>query len=236
MLHKIITLWSISICLCFLSCKGPEGSPGKQEDLAVKSGEWVNLNSLNHWHTFNKEKHGSGWSEKDGIISLDPAVGDGGDLTSKNEYENFELRLEWKIDTCGNSGIMFHVHESEEFNAPFFTGPEMQILDNDCHPEGKVDTHRAGDLFDLLSCSEITVKPALQWNSVGIISNQGKVTFYLNDTKVVEFEKFGEGWKELVANSKFKEWPAFGMYKKGKISLQDHGNKVWFRNIQVREI
>ena len=143
----------------------------------------------------------------------------GGDLVTDGAYENYELSLEWKIDSCGNSGIIFNVVESEEYGAPYFTGPEMQVLDNDCHPDAKIITHRAGDLYDMISCSEETVKPWGEWNQVRLIIQNGKAEHWLNGKKVVEYEMFTPKWNEMIAKSKFKEWKDFGQARKGRIDL-----------------
>nr|HQU53659.1 DUF1080 domain-containing protein [Saprospiraceae bacterium] len=102
--------------------------------------------------------------------------------------------------------------------------------------DAKISKHRAGDLYDLVACSEETVKPAGEWNAVKIRMDQGKGTFNLNGTDVVQFDMNDPSWKELIAGSKFHEWPAFGTAKKGKIALQDHKDQVWFRNIRIRRI
>ena len=117
------------------------------------------------------------------------------------------------------------------------TGPEMQILDNTCHPDSKYRTHRAGDLYDMIETSMMMVKSAGAWNEVMIRSLKGKVEFWLNGKKVVHFEMFGDKWKEMIANSKFKNMSEdFGTFKKGHIILQDHGDGVAFRNVKIREI
>jgi len=217
-------------------------SPGE------KSAGWellFNGENLDGWHTFRKDKPGSSWVVKNGAITLEvlPKEGgityakDGGDLTSEKEYQDFELLLEWKIADCGNSGIFFNAVESEKYDTGWMTGPEMQILDNTCHPDSKYRTHRAGDLYDLLETNTMMVKPAGAWNEVMIRSQKGKVEFWLNGKKVVHFEMFGEEWKEMIAKSKFKNMaPDFGTYKKGHIVLQDHGDRVSFRNVKIRRL
>ena len=103
----------------------------------------------------------------------------------------------------------------------------MQVLDNTCHPDARIIKHRAGDLYDMISCNVETVKPAGEWNKVRLVSNNGDVQFWLNGYKVVEFTMHNEEWDEMVANSKFRDWENFGKYRSGKIVLQDHDDRVW---------
>jgi len=203
---------------------------------AEQSNGFVSLfdgQSLDGWHVF---KNGTNyWSVEDGAIALNPGK-QGGDLVTDKAYENYELQLEWKIANCGNSGIIYNVKEDENFDYVWQTGPEMQILDNTCHPDAKIQTHRAGDLYDMIACKTETVLPANQWNQVRLIINDGQVEHWLNGRKVVEFEMFNDNWKAMVAKSKFKSMADFGTIRKGKIALQDHHDKVWYRNIRIKEL
>lgn len=199
---------------------------------------------IDQFRNFRKQTVGSGWIVNDGAIHLNAQpradgswqVKDGGDLITDKAYENFDFQIEWKIGNCGNSGIIFNVVEDEKYDYVWQTGPEMQILDNTCHPDTKYDTHRAGDLYDMIETKYITVNPAGQWNKVRIVSDKGKVKFYQNGYEVVNFEMHTDKWKEMIANSKFVDMPDFGLARGGHISLQDHGDKVWFRNIKIREL
>lgn len=189
------------------------------------------------WHSFNEGAPGNAWKVSEGTLMLDKSAGaKGGDIVTDKEYENFELKLEWKIDACGNSGLFFNVVEDKKYPNVWATGPEMQILDNTCHPDAKIHKHRAGDLYDLIACSQETVKPAGEWNEIRLVSNQANYEFWLNGTKVVTFAMHTPEWNEMVAGSKFKDLADFGKALKGRIALQDHGDKVWFRNIRIREI
>ena len=211
----------------------------------VKDG-WVSLfdgQSTKGWHKYGGAPVGAAWKAVDGTLYLDASqkdnwqIVDGGDIVSDEEYDNFHFKLEWKIDTCGNSGIIFYVKEDTvKYKWPWMTGPEMQVLDNKCHPDAKIIKHRAGDLYDLITSTPETVKPALEWNLTEIKSQNGLLEFYLNGTKVVSTTMWDEGWKKMIAGSKFKAMKYFGTYKKGKITLQDHGNNVWFRNIKIKKL
>lgn len=198
--------------------------------------------SIGGWHVFNKKSDGSAWKVEDGTIHLDNSkmkdwqtVG-GGDLVSEKEYGNFHLKLDWKIDTAGNSGIILYTKEEPKYEHTWHTGPEMQVLDNERHSDAKIIKHRAGDLYDLITSSPETVKPALEWNHVEVISKDGNLEFYLNGTKVLQTTLWNDNWKKLIAGSKFKEMPDFGKFKTGHIALQDHGNKVWYRNIKIKNL
>jgi cytochrome c len=208
--------------------------------------------SFGGWHNYGKTTLGKDWIIADNAIHLNakpnPSGGwqtqDGGDLVSAEEYGDFELKLDWKIGDCGNSGIIYHIVEDPaKYDFVWKTGPEMQVLDNSCHPDSKFPKHRAGDLYDLVECKYVTVKPAGSWNHVRLRFKNGKVEHWLNHRKVVELQMFEKGkptkqWLDLIAGSKFPGLPApdFGMFQKGKIALQDHGDPVWYKNIKIRRL
>ncbi|RYE39931.1 MAG: DUF1080 domain-containing protein, partial [Sphingobacteriales bacterium] len=193
---------------------------------------WVKLfdgTTTNGWHTYGKTFTGKGWKAENGVLHFDPKSknNDGGDIVTDNEYGNFHLKLEWKVAPKANSGIIFFVHEElPKYGQTYSTGPEMQVLDNDGHPDGKITKHRAGDLYDLVQSNSEPVKPVGEWNKAEIISNNGKLEFKLNGKKIVSTTMWDDNWRSLLAGSKFAKWEGFGSYKKGKIGLQDHGDEV----------
>ena len=204
---------------------------------------WVSLfdgKTTNGWHTYGKSEVGKAWEVSDGTLHLNVEGKDKserGDLATDKAYENYHLKLEWKISEGGNSGIIFNVEEDiAKYPNSYMTGPEMQVLDNDKHADAKIHTHRAGDLYDLIASKKEMAKPVGEWNVAEIISNDGKLDFILNGENVVSTTMFDENWKKTVAGSKFAKMPGFGTYKKGKIVLQDHNDKVWFRNIKIKEL
>jgi hypothetical protein len=202
---------------------------------------WTNLfdgTTLNGWHTFGSASVSPKWSVDSGIIHFNPATkGDDGDLVSNDSFANFDLKIDWKIAKGGNSGILFYVQDDKaKYEDTYKTGPEMQVLDDERNEDNKIPSHHAGSLYDLIQATPGAVKPAEQWNSVEIVANNGKLDFYLNGVHVVNTTMWDDGWKKMVAGSKFKEWPAFGTFKTGHIALQDHGFNVWFKNIQVRKL
>jgi hypothetical protein len=190
------------------------------------------------WHTYNQKTFGSGWKISDGTLYRDVSHQIGnpaeGDLCTNDVYENFDLKLQWKISKNGNSGVMFLVHESPDYDAPYLTGPEMQVLDNEGHPDGKIHKHRSGDLYDLIASSSEPVHRVGEWNDAEIKLDHGKLTLYLNGVEVVSTTMWDQEWNDLVKGSKFSKMPAFAKYKSGHIDLQDHGNDVWFRNIRIK--
>jgi hypothetical protein len=245
-MRKLITI-AAAAALLFTACDPVKNAAGDNRlSSEQKSSGWKLLfdgKSTKGWHKYGGGPVGSAWKVKDGILFLDTVVKenwqvkDGGDIVTDEEYENYHLKLEWKISKAGNSGIIYGIHEDKaQFNWPWQTGPEMQIVDNAGHPDAKIIKHRAGDLYDLISCSRETVKAYGEWNSAEIKILNGKLDLYLNGENVVSTTMWDDNWKKLIANSKFKNMPGFGTYKKGRIGLQDHGNEVSFRNIMIRKL
>jgi hypothetical protein len=195
-----------------------------------------NGQNLDGWHSYLKDQPGSGWSVKNGAIAFNPDSGSGGDLTTDKEYKNYVLELEWKISHGGNSGIIFDVHESPEYDQTYVTGPEMQVLDNENASDNVNKKHLAGSLYDLIAAPKSAAKPAGKWNKVKIKLLDGHLTFWLNGEKVVDTQMWNDHWQELVNHSKFKKWKGFAAYKKGHIALQDHGSRVWYRDIKLKKL
>ncbi|OIR05052.1 hypothetical protein GALL_128680 [mine drainage metagenome] len=233
-MHKLILLTILSTSFLFCNAQ------------TKKQNGWVSLfdgSSTKGWHSYGKSTAGSAWKAENGTLHLDASkkdgwqIKDGGDIVSDEEFENFHLKLEWKISKDGNSGIIFLVHEdTAKYKYVWFTGPEMQVLDNAGNEDGKIYKHHAGDLYDLIACSKETVKPYGEWNLAEIIVNKGKLELRLNGTTVVKTNLWDDNWKKLIAGSKFKSMPGFGIFHKGKIALQDHGFDVWFRNIEIKKL
>jgi len=212
--------------------------------------EWQSLfdgETLNGWHRFNRKGVEPIWKAENGILSFEPSLRPEGDyvhdIVTDEEFTSFQLSIEWNIAEGGNSGIFWGVQEGESHERPYSTGPEIQVLDNERHPDAKANPkyHQAGALYDLVQPSKDVCKPAGEWNHIllTIDHNKNEGSVELNGTKIVEFPLKGEAWDTMVANSKFKDRCAFrnfGKYETGKIGLQDHGDLVSFRNIKIRKL
>jgi hypothetical protein len=233
--NTFLLLLSFVIVSCNSIKKGTGNSSSDKGFVSLFDGK-----TTTGWHTYGKDIAGAAWEVTNGELHLKiegKTRADRGDLVTNKEYENYHLKLEWKISEGGNSGIIFNVHEdTEKFGNTYETGPEMQVIDNDKHADAKIHKHRAGDLYDILASSEEVAKPVGEWNKAEIILNNGKLDLFLNGVNVVSTTMFDDNWNKLVADSKFATWPGFGKYKKGKIALQDHNDEVWYRNIMIKEL
>jgi len=172
----------------------------------------------------------SGWVVERGAI-VHRKAGGGGDLVSEGEFGDFDLRFEWRIGARGNSGLIWHVLETEQ--ETYMTGPEYQLLDDlAVNPDPR---HAAGALYDLVASKEPPLRPAGAWNDGRIVVHGGRVQHWLNGKQVVDAECAGAAWQAMVADSKFKAWP-FGRAAAGHLALQDHGDEVAWRNLRIRRL
>ncbi|HEX2534725.1 MAG TPA: DUF1080 domain-containing protein [Chitinophagaceae bacterium] len=243
-MRNTFTVLSLGAVLFMAGCSSSRMQSNSDNKAAAD--EWVSLfdgKTTNGWHTYGRSQPGAAWKVADGALYFDPTnrengrIVGGGDLTTNEEYENFHLQLEWKVAPNANSGIIFLVNEdTAKYKASYATGPEMQVLDNNGHPDAKIHKHRAGDLYDLIASSQETVKPVGEWNKAEIRLDRGKLDLFLNGTNVVSTTMWDDNWNKLVEGSKFKGWPGFAKSRKGRIALQDHGDAVWYRNIRIRRL
>ena len=184
------------------------------------------------WRGYHSPVMPSGWQAVDGALTR---VSRTTDIMTIDEFANFELRLSWRIPPGGNSGIMYHV--TEQGDAIYTSGPEMQVLDDSGHADGRNRLTSAGSLFGLYAAPQGVVHRAGEWNDVRIIVNGPHVEHWLNGVKVVEYELWSPEWRQLVQASKFAQWPEYGLAHRGHIALQgDHDGAVAYRAMRIRAL
>ena len=217
-----------------LSFIGAQGASGKPAKATTPSG-WQSLfdgKTITGWHGFKTPgKMSPGWTVEDGAITRS---GPAEDIVTDKVYANFELNLDWKISAKGNSGIIYRIDPNAEVT--YMSGPEMQVLDDDGHADGKSALTSAGADYGLYPAPRGVVKPVGEWNSVRLIVNSNHVEHWLNGKKIVTYELGSADWKAKVKASKFVAWPGYGKAKAGYIGLQEHGARVWYRNIRIKEL
>jgi hypothetical protein len=182
------------------------------------------------WRGYRRRGMPDGWQVEDGALTrASPA----GDIITEEQFGNFELSLEWRISPGGNSGIFFRVNEASELI--YHGAPEIQILDDEAFP-GLARLHASGSNYDLHPAPAGAARPAFEWNQVRVRVQGGQVEQWMNGRLMVRYELWSPDWERRVRNSKFVEWPEYGRARTGHIGLQDHGDRVWFRNIKIREL
>lgn len=215
-------------------------APLNQLTEAEKAAGWKLLfdgQTTNGWRGYQKKDMPPGWQVIDGALvrtrggAGGKGAGGGDDIVSLEEFDSFELVLEWRTVSNGNSGVLYHV--SEEPTTSWHYAPEVQILDNTKHPNRDKRQH-AGACYDLYAPSKDVTRPVGQWNELRVVVNGPQVEHWLNGEKIVQYELWNDDWNQRVAKSKFKDKPKFGTIKKGPICLQDHSDQIAFRNIKIR--
>lgn len=213
------------------AARAADAAPNTLSDEEKKAGFKLLFDGKNpgeHFRSYKQDKINPGWKVVDGALTK--AEKGAGDIITKDQYEAFELLIDYKISKGGNSGIMFHVGDGGQF--PWQTGPEIQLLDN----KGGGDPNKSGWLYAIYTIDKDATKPAGQWNHLRIVIAPEKCEHFMNGTKYFEYVLGSEDFNTRVAKSKFGKMPDFAKTRNGRIALQgDHG-VVAFRNIKVRRI
>ena len=236
------------LTLALACCVRTETTPGKPTDSAPKptdsgakttdSGPKTTWRSLletktaKSWRGWDSSDLPKGWTVAEGVISKD---GDVDDLVTREEFANFELKLEWKLGKAGNSGIFYR--GTREYDHIYWSAPEYQLLDDANAPDGKSRLTSAAAAYALYPSPSGIVKPAGEWNSTRIVVNGAYVEHWLNGQKVVQYALWSPDWEAKVKASKFKDWPNYGRAKSGYIAIQgDHDGALALRNIKLRTL
>lgn len=193
--------------------------------------------TMNGWRTY-QNKPSDSWQVNNGTLyckgSATNKSDKRADLITNDQFENFDLSLDWKISPQGNSGIIYMV--TEQYPASYLSGPEYQIIDDQNFPEKLENWQKTAANYAMNPAPAAVPNPVGEWNHTRIVVNNGHVEHWLNGKKVVEYELWTDEWKKNKMAGKWKDAPGYGQSKKGHIALQDHGSEAWFKNIRIRPL
>lgn len=187
--------------------------------------------STEGWRGYGTDTMPSGWQAVDGSLAR---VSRAADIITKEQFGDFELVLDWKLEPRGNSGLFYRAVEGLEWI--YHGAPEYQLLDDAGHNDGRSPLTSAGSLHSVYAVPRGVVKPGGEWNTTRVVARGAHIEHWLNGQKVVEYEQGSADWAQRVAGSKFANWPQYGKSMRGHIGLQEHGGRGEFRNIKIREL
>ena len=215
-----------------------------------KNSDWIYLfdgETTNGWRAYNGETIPDKWAAVDGNLTFDTELkleeewSGGGDIIYyKEQFEYFELYLEWKLPKGGNSGVFYHVQEG--YNTPYEISPEYQILDDDGWEKinnAKLESwQKSGANYAMHEPNNDnkSLNPAGEWNSSRIIYTKEKAEHWLNGKLLLSFVPYSEDWYSKRNSGKWDDFPDYGKFKNGYIALQDHDTPIWFRNIKIKKL
>lgn len=238
---------ALLLTFCFSACRSSHQSNATsgdavQQDLpdtGNRKTNWVDLfdgYSTAGWKGFKNEQVPAGWVVDDGkLVALGKGGDLGGDILTEQQFEDFDLYLEWAVSKGGNSGIFFHVLEGD-YPTAYATGPEYQLIDDDGYPGDLEAWQQAGANYAMHNAENKTLIPAGEFNSSRIKVVDGNVEHWLNDALVVSYTLWTDDWYKRVQESKWKDYPGYGLARKGHIGLQDHGDIVRFQHIKILDL
>jgi hypothetical protein len=189
------------------------------------------------WHGYNMKGVPDFWIIEDDALTMTTTGGaESQDIITGKIYKNFALSAEFRLTKGANSGIIFQVKEDPKYKFPYETGPEFQVIDHQNWPDPLEDWQICGANYAMYPPKTRPYKPLDEWNHILLMVDGNKVTQMLNGEVVVEYEKYSDEWNELRSSGKWNDFPDYGKYDEGNISLQNHGTKVWYRNIKIKEL
>jgi hypothetical protein len=235
---KKLMLFSVTILSSALlgAFEPPQGKDNTLTADEKKAGWSLLFNGRNTegWRAYNTRPFNS-WEVLNGqLYCKEKDVKQRADLITVDQYDNFELALDWKVDKGANSGIIYRVVETS--GPSYETGPEYQLIDDEGYPQKLEAWQKSGSDYAMYPPSELAAKPAGEYNHTTIIVKGPHVEHWLNGKKVVDYELWTPAWQELKEKGKWSAAKAYGMAKKGHIALQDHGGGIWFKNIKLRKL
>lgn len=193
--------------------------------------------TFNGWHGYNMSGVPDSWKIEDGSFTM---ITEGGaesqDIITDKTYKNFAFAAEYKLTPGANSGIIFQIKEDTMYQFPYETGPEFQVIDHENWPDKLEDWQANGANYAMYPAKTKPYKPVGEWNQVLLVVNGNHVTQILNGEIVVEYDKYSDEWKKLRDSGKWADYPDYGKYDEGHISLQNHGTKVWYRDVKIKEL
>ena len=212
---------------------------GGDSAAAAPAAETVALfdgNGLGKWRGYKRQDVPAAWQARGDTLVFIPVErkADRGDLLSRDQFDDFELEYEWRVVPGANSGVMWRVSEDQDF--PWQSGAEQQVLDDERHVDGKIPTHRAGALYDLVVPPAGVARAVGEFNQARIVARGPRVQLFLNGRQTADVDFASDSGRALVARSKFKDMPRFAKNARGHIVLQDHDDTVYFRNVRVRAL
>ena len=225
----------MACCMLFVFIAGNVLAKDNTLSRKEKRQGWILLfdgKTLNGWKNWNKDLPVSGWSVENGCLSTQ---GGGGDIVTLEDYGNFEFSFEWKIEENKNSGVMYHVKEGEQYCCPYMTGPEFQVF-GDAHSPNRTKNSTASNYDMHIPAADMKLNPNGTWNQATIIYKNGKVEHWVNGKKVIAFDEWSDDYKARYKASKWNSAPDYAKFKTGKISLQDHGDPVQYKNLKIRKL
>lgn len=232
-------LYLLASLFLFISCNNNQNNK-----------DWIYLfdgETTDGWRAYNGETIPDKWAAVDGNLTFDTELkleeewSGGGDIIYyKEQFEYFELYLEWKLPKGGNSGVFYHVQEG--YNTPYEISPEYQILDDDGWEEinnAKLESwQKSGANYAMHEPNNDnkSLNPAGEWNSSRIIYTKEKAEHWLNGKLLLSFVPYSEDWYSKRNSGKWDDFPDYGKFKNGYIALQDHDTPIWFRNIKIKKL